>query len=70
LIRAGKSEFIRQLYARLGPREFYERRLAWLEANQKWTSYHRLLDYLEPLGLVDPIRLETRSELPRVSRQP
>jgi hypothetical protein len=67
MIRADNDQFIRQLYARLGPEEFYRRRPEWLERNPKWTSYHRLLHYLESRGLVAPIRLETRSLLPRVS---
>jgi hypothetical protein len=52
LIRASKSEFIRCLYARLGPEEFYRRRLDWLQANKKTTSYGRLVDYLRRAGLV------------------
>jgi hypothetical protein len=51
LIRADKSRFIGQLYARLGPEEFYHRRLAWLAAHGKWTSYDRLIDYLERAGI-------------------
>jgi hypothetical protein len=51
LIRASKSEYIRCLYARLGPEEFYRRRLEWLAANQKWTSYHRLVAYLKAQGI-------------------
>ena len=39
LIRASKSEFIRSVYARLGPKEFYRRRLERLQANGKATSY-------------------------------
>jgi hypothetical protein len=34
-IRQSKDQYIRQLYARLGPEEFYSRRLAWLAANGK-----------------------------------
>jgi hypothetical protein len=51
LIHADKSRFIRQLYARLGPAEFYRRRLAWLAANGRWTSYNRLIAYLERAGI-------------------
>ena len=51
LIRASKSEFVRQLYARLGPEEFYRRRLEWLQANRKKTSYDRLVAYLRGVGL-------------------
>jgi len=51
LIRAGKSEFIRQLYARLGPEEFYRRRLAWLARHRKKTSYLRLIAYLKRAGI-------------------
>jgi hypothetical protein len=46
LIRASKSQYVRCLYARLGPEEFYRRRLDWLQANQKTTSYARLVAYL------------------------
>ncbi len=46
LIRQDKDRFVRQLYARLGPEEFYRRRLAWLAANEKWKSYDRLVAYL------------------------
>jgi hypothetical protein len=51
LIRADKDRFIRELYARLGPAEFYRRRLTWLAENGKWTSYHRLVAYLERRGI-------------------
>jgi hypothetical protein len=51
LIRASKSEFVRCLYARLGPTEFYRRRLDWLKANGKRTSYDRLIVYLQGAGL-------------------
>ena len=51
LIHADKSRFIRQLYARLGPEEFYHRRLAWLAAHGRWTSYHRLIAYVERAGI-------------------
>jgi hypothetical protein len=51
LIRAGKSLFVRQLYARLGPEEFYRRRLDWLKANDKKTSCGRLLAYLRKAGI-------------------
>jgi hypothetical protein len=51
LIRASKSQFIRQLYGRLGPEEFYRRRLDWLQANGKRTSYDRLVAYLRGAGV-------------------
>jgi hypothetical protein len=54
LIRASKSEFIRQLYAQLGPDEFYRRRLDWLQVNKKKTSYDRLVAYLRGAGLEVP----------------
>jgi hypothetical protein len=41
LIRADKDRFIRQLYARLGPAEFWRRRLLWLDANGKATSFKK-----------------------------
>ena len=53
LIRHSKDQYIRQLYARLGPEEFYRRRLAWLAANGKRTSYNRLLAYLDKAGIGD-----------------
>ena len=52
LIRQSKDQYVRQLYARLGPEEFYRRRLAWLAANEKWTSHSRLIAYLGKNGLV------------------
>jgi hypothetical protein len=52
LIRHSKDQYIRQLYARLGPEEFYRRRLAWLAANGKWTSYNRLVVHLSKHGLM------------------
>jgi hypothetical protein len=33
--------------------EFYRRRLAWLAANGKWTSYNRLIAYLAKAGIGD-----------------
>ena len=51
MIRAGNDQFIRQLYARLGPAEFYRRRLAWLARHRKRTSYVRLIAYLERAGI-------------------
>jgi hypothetical protein len=51
LIRADKDQFIARLYARLGPEEFYRRRLAWLAAHGRWTSYHRLIAYVERAGI-------------------
>ena len=54
LIRASKSESVRQLYARLGPEEFYRRRLDWLQANGKQVSYGRLIAYLRGAGIVIP----------------
>src|SRR5262249_14395493 len=54
LIRASKSEFVRQLYARLGPAEFYRRRLDWLQSHGKTTSYVRLVAYLRGAGIGIP----------------
>jgi hypothetical protein len=56
LIRADKDRFIRQLYARLGPAEFWRRRLEWLARNGKRTSYDRLVAYLQRagIGISDP----------------
>jgi hypothetical protein len=51
LMRASKSQFVRQLYALLGPEEFYRRRLDWLQANQRRTSYDRLVAYLRGAGM-------------------
>jgi hypothetical protein len=51
LIRADKDRFIRQLYAQLGPEAFWRRRLEWLAAHGRWTSYHRLIAYLERAGI-------------------
>jgi hypothetical protein len=51
LIRAGKNEFIRCLYARLGPEEFYRRRLEWLRAHGKTTSLNRLVAFLQARGI-------------------
>lgn len=54
LIRADKDRFIRQLYARLGPEEFWRRRLEWLARNGKRTSYDRLVAYLQREGIEIP----------------
>jgi hypothetical protein len=51
MIRADKDQFIRQLYARLGPEEFYRRRLEWLVNHGKTTSYRRLVAYLKRVGI-------------------
>jgi hypothetical protein len=51
LIRADKDRFIRQLYARLGPAEFWRRRLVWLALNGKRTSFNRLVAYLKRKGI-------------------
>jgi hypothetical protein len=51
LIRADKDRFIRQLYAQLGPEEFWRRRLEWLARNGKRTSYDRLMAYLRRAGI-------------------
>ena len=51
LIRQSKDQYVRQLYARLGPEEFYRRRLAWLAANGKRASYDRLVAYLAKTGI-------------------
>jgi hypothetical protein len=53
LIRYSKDRYIRQLYARLGPEEFYRRRLDWLAANGKQASYDRLFAYLAKAGIGD-----------------
>jgi hypothetical protein len=47
LIRADKDRFIRQLYALLGPEEFWQRRLVGLARNGKRTSYDWLMAYLQ-----------------------
>jgi hypothetical protein len=60
LIRQSKDEYIRKLYARLGPEEFYKRRLDWLFANGKWKSYDRLVAYLEKAG-IDVFRSPTHA---------
>ena len=54
LIRAGNDQYIRQLYARLGPEEFWRRRLEWLARNGKRTSYDRLVAYLKRIGICVP----------------
>lgn len=54
LIRADKDRYIRQLYARLGPAEFWRRRLDWVARNGKRTSYERLVAYLEREGIEIP----------------
>jgi hypothetical protein len=46
-----KLEFIRQLYARLGPEEFLRPRLECLPANRKKTSYDRLIAYVRRVGV-------------------
>jgi hypothetical protein len=51
LIHQAKDQYVRQLYARLGPEEFYRRRLEWLAANGKRTSYDRLIAYLAKAGI-------------------
>ena len=51
LIRASKDAWCRGLYRRLGPEEFYRRRLAWLQAHGKTTSYNRLVAYLAKRGI-------------------
>jgi hypothetical protein len=42
-----KDAWARGLYRRLGPEEFYRRRLEWLAAHGKTTSYDRLVAYLQ-----------------------
>jgi hypothetical protein len=50
--RAGKNDaYIRGLYHRVGPAEFWRRRLCWLVENGKWVSYIRLIGYLRRKGL-------------------
>ncbi len=51
LIRWSKDVWCRGLYRRLGPEEFYRRRLAWLQAHGKTTSYNRLVAYLAKRGI-------------------
>jgi hypothetical protein len=46
LIRAGKSQYIRALFASPGSEESYRRRLDWLQAIGNTTSYNRLVAYL------------------------
>jgi hypothetical protein len=64
LIRQGKDQYIRQLYARLGPEDFYRRRLAWLSANGKWTSYNRLVVHLSKHGLMPVSANNANTEKP------
>ena len=64
LIRQSKDQYVRQLYARLGPEEFYRRRLAWLAANGKWTSHRRLIVYLGKRGLMPEGYTSASSEKP------
>src|SRR4051794_1521242 len=67
LIRAGKSQYIRALYARLGPEEFYRRRCEWLLANGKTTSYQRLRAYLDARGIdVLSSPLTREGEIPEI----
>jgi hypothetical protein len=42
---------MRGLYHRVGPAEFWRRRLCWLVENGKWVSYIRLVAYLRRRGL-------------------
>jgi hypothetical protein len=50
--RAGKNDaYIRGLYHRLGPVQFWTRRLNWLVHNGKWVSYIRLVAYLRRNGI-------------------
>jgi hypothetical protein len=51
LIRADKDRYVRSLYARLGPEEFYRRRLEWLRANGKTTCLNRLVAFLQARGI-------------------
>ena len=42
--RAAKNDtYMRGLYHRVGPAEFWRRRLCWLVENGKWVSYIRLV---------------------------
>jgi hypothetical protein len=69
LIRHSKDQYVRQLYARLGPEEFYRRRLEWLAANGKWTSYHRLVAYLAKAGIQGlAVNGKARSDKPQYPR--
>jgi hypothetical protein len=45
-----QNQCIRGLCTPLGPEEFY-RRLEWLDANRKWTSYRRLEVDLAKAGI-------------------
>jgi hypothetical protein len=50
--RARKNDsYIRGLYHRVGPAEFWRRRLCWLVENGRWVSYIRLVAYLRRKGL-------------------
>ncbi len=50
--RAAKNDrYVRGLYHRVGPVEFYRRRLCWLVENGKWVSYIRLVSYLRRKGI-------------------
>jgi hypothetical protein len=60
LIRADKDRFVRQLYRRLGPAEFWRRRLVWLAVNGKRTSFFRLVAYLQREGIDISIRPNAR----------
>ena len=64
LIRQSKDQYVRQLYARLGPEEFYRRRLAWLAANGKWTSYNRLAVHLGKHSLMPDSANNANGEKP------
>jgi hypothetical protein len=57
LIRADKSQYIRTLYARLGPEKFYRRRLQWLRDTGKQVSCDRLIAFLKPrrIEISDPL---------------
>jgi hypothetical protein len=50
--RAAKNDrYIRGLYHRLGPVEFWRRRLCWLVESGKWVAYIRLVAYLRRKGI-------------------
>jgi hypothetical protein len=68
MIRAGNDQFIRELYARLGPEGFWERRLRWLRANGKTVSLRRLISYLERAGFHALLAREGFSTPPNVRR--
>jgi hypothetical protein len=49
--REYRDRFVRRLYQAVGPKTFYELRLAWLKKNGKTTSYLRLVEYLKSIEM-------------------